>query len=211
LVSFFEVVTFFGVAAFFAWLEFLALLNDFATRLISQPVYQHDWEVQQQLRNNLVQISDYFLVSFLFSATAIVADYFYHYPVQLGSYVFGDLVRSLWVLSIVVISFLAGIITLCVPIGYVRSIVRGDRDLLAKPLPVSGTLGLCYLIAVMLGLDWLGYTTIQFYYGNIVAVGAGFLTLVGIKYRKSRLGLPLVLAPLWSWITISAYLYLVHP
>lgn len=214
MVSFFEVITFFGVAAFFAWLEFVVLLNDLASQFdhtdpaasMRSPLLLS--LARREARRNLVGISDHFLVSFVFFATAVGANYLYHNAVWIGPYFFGSLFHSSLLYVIFVTLFPTGIITFCVPIWYIRGILRADRDLVTKPLNVSGTLGLFYFIAMMVSVDWLGYTSTQFQYGTEVAVIAGVLTIIGVvrTLKKQRFGEILILTPLWLWIFLSLLL-----
>lgn len=212
MVAFFEVITFFGVAAFFAWLEFLSLLNDIATQFDrSESLYR------QEAKHNLVGISDFFLASFVFYSTAIGANYLYHNGVWIGPYYFTTLYHSPVAYIIFAVLFPVGILTFCVPIFYIRSILRGDRNLLTKPVSVSGTLGLCYIAGLSLGIDWLGYISTQFPYSDVVWLLAGCLTVLGIYLtikRQRRFGAPLifvlVFAPIWVWVLVSAFLYLIR-
>jgi hypothetical protein len=212
LVTFFEVITFFGVAAFFAWLEFLTLLNDLASELESR-LRQQERVSSPTVRSNLVAISDYFLASFVFYGTAVVADYLYHNAVRFGPYDIASFYHSIWLMFIVVVSFVAGTIVFLRPIGYIRSILRGDRNLLSEPFGVLGTLIVSYMIAASLGLDWSLYVVVlRNQYGLVVFLLAGALTFVGAwriarPLAKPLVGLLLLLSPLWLWIPVFLFLH----
>jgi hypothetical protein len=189
LVSFFEVITFFGVAAFFAWLEFLTLLNDLAAQFersefVASSPYSAWLRLfnRRQARHNLIGISDFFLVSFLFYATSCVANYFYHNRFYVGNLLVTLFYHNYLVIGAELLFFGAGIVTFAVPIEYVRSILRGDRRLQSKFTNVSGTLAFCYLTGLVLMLDWFSYFVIKFPYSDYVWFLAGCLTFYGL-YR----------------------------
>lgn len=135
VLPFFEVITFFGVAAFFAWLEFLTLLNDLATQfetsVKTEPNVKTSTRSIHEKRRHLVGICDFFLVSFLLYAIAAVADYLYHNGLYVGSYLV-TLAHNPLLYIILVSTFVAGLITFLIPIGHIRSILRGDRQLWGK-------------------------------------------------------------------------------
>jgi hypothetical protein len=197
LVTFFEVITFFGVAAFFAWLGFLPLIGDQLAGIGG-----HDLE---RARANLVIIGDYFLASFLFCATALIADYLFHNGGTAG---FPSLIHSPTLLLIIGVFFVAGIVTLLAPIYYIRSIWKGQRDLVTShPLEVASTLILCYITAFMLFLSWVNYTNIPLALGGVIwgltACASVLGTILIAKYIHSQqslrvaIGFILCSAPLW--------------
>ncbi len=196
LVAFFEVITFFGVAAFFAWLEFLALLNDMVSHVIPSQ--------RKQARQILVGISDFFLMSFVSFATAIIADYLYHNGFYIGSYFFGALYHFPLVYFMVVWFFPIGIVAFCIPTLYIRAILRGERALVTPTQNVFRIMGALFNTALMFFTAWLGYTLIPFLYSNIVWAAAFSSTILGLllTVKKMRFRDILLFAPLWLFMML---------
>lgn len=218
MVAFFEVITFVGVAAFFGWLEFVPLLNDLAqqswhsaTAKVRSP-YSAMF-IRRKVKENLVRISDLFLSSFLFNLTAVIVDYFYHNTVWIFSYHLIILLHAP-VLYIIIVSFIgAGLMTLLLSILPIRSILRGDRNLLMHTRNISQILFTGHAIVLMFALDWIAnMIASDFPYGSIVVVIAGLLTVLGavMRLKKRRVGIVIMVAPIWVWVTVWVLLYLLH-
>jgi hypothetical protein len=211
LVSLFEVITFFGVSAFFAWLGLLPLLNDLLP--------PEDDLSLDRARENLIAISDYYLVSFMSFATAIVADYVFHNGIPFFFPYFYHLPILYFVIPVV---FAVGIFTLLLPVYYIRSIWKGKRTLAGmNPTVVSGALLTLYFMSIMLFLAWIGYINSTSSFRNIMWAGVGFMSVLGIllplKYKvrtrfKRGIVQVLALAPVllillnWIWDIIRVHL-----
>ena len=110
--EFFDLVAFFGIAAFFAWLGYAPLQSQRITGIAQ--------EKRENARQNLSKITDYFLVSFLFYSITAMCDYMMHSTVFIG--------QRPYIFLAVGTSFLFGLLTLFVPMIYIRTIGRGGKD-----------------------------------------------------------------------------------
>lgn len=175
--------------AFFAWLEFLTLLNDLASHVDSSypvensPFSVYDWRQlssRKEARRNLVRVNDFFLMSFVSFAVSVVAEYLYHNAFYIGGYFVGTLYHSFFLYVVFMSLFPTGIVTFCVPIKYIREILRGDRSLVNIPQNVSSIVGLLFILAFMFIVAWLGYAIYPFQYSYVVWSAAYCLTILGV-------------------------------
>lgn len=130
LVAFFDLITFFGLASFFAWLAYVPLQKDVLDEFRGKKDFF-------DARDNFYTINDYFLVSFLFYSAAIVFDYLIgSIPLLVGKSYGPDLVLALVDLLRLLAGacFCAGVVTLALPMYYMRRVGKGDMNLATSRL-----------------------------------------------------------------------------
>jgi hypothetical protein len=209
LVTFIEVISFFGVSSFFAWLAFVALQNEQLERYKNAP------EDLKKARTRLFTIYDFFLISFTCFVISFVADYLVHME-NMAVVIYFDTYHAWQVYGIVGAFFILGLLTLALPISYIRSISSGKSDPVTVDPPSFITTFSCFLLAVMnlvtalAEYGMIGYWDDSFWWGVwriswvliLVVSAAGFLLLlhgwnaaIESKIRNgSLLFLPIILA-----------------
>jgi hypothetical protein len=118
LVAFLDVITFFGLASFFAWLTYAPLQRDVLDD------FKQDEEHYVKARKNFYRINDHFLISLLFYSAAVISEYVLH-----GGFQGNVFYASAPLRFFVGVCFLAGLVTLSLPVWYMRSIGTGHVDL----------------------------------------------------------------------------------
>jgi Kef-type K+ transport system membrane component KefB len=121
MAEFFELISFFGVAAFFAWLGYAPLQG--------QRILGLKTKKPEEVKKNLYKITDYFFISFLFFSIGLVCEYALHYP-PLAVFDETSVLRPA-----AGTCFLFGLFMLFVPMVYIRTIGRGDKDFGEVNLP----------------------------------------------------------------------------
>jgi hypothetical protein len=121
LVAFVDLITFFGLASFFAWLAYAPLQRELLKDFEGTDFFD-------KARKNFYTINDYFLVSFLLYAAAIVVDYLVHTKTIAG--LWGNPVYGWSSLYFIIgTCFVAGLLSLAAPMWYMRAVGKGDMDL----------------------------------------------------------------------------------
>jgi hypothetical protein len=210
LVVFFDLVTFFGLGAFFAWLAF--------ARLYDKELREEFPDAVEKVRRNLYTINDYFLISFMFWATGGILDYLYHLRIigpLSGNWWYNPLYNDSFTYLIMGVLFLVGLVTLALPMTYIRAIGKGKNDLSKiDPPDFPHTLGvfICTSFGTFFGV--LGMMNYPPLIGRIVYAVATLLTYCGaslaLKHWRQNdsiggLGFLLTFSPFF-WLLILAFL-----
>jgi len=201
LVEFFDLISFFAIASLFAWLVYAPLQGQLILNLDATK------QNQERARQNLLTITDYFLISFSFYCIAAVADYL------------ANILPTLYRLGFIIIvgaAFVFGTTTLAVPIMYIRTIGRRRgkagkqaRDMASiTPPPFTLTIEVTYIAAFQ-----TAFSTILIYtFSTLVAkILLGVFVLVSyygtirlLKYwgtvtrRANSLNVTLASAAFWA-------------
>lgn len=148
MVTFAEVISFFGAASFFAWLAFIVFQDEQLTD------YAQDLKKLKIARVHLFTVYDFFLMSFACYAVAFVADYLVH--LTDGYLLIGfDTFHSPLLYGIIGAFCILGLLTLALPLAYIRSMSKGTTDPLNVNPPnfahtlVRFPLGIMNLVAAM--------------------------------------------------------------
>ena len=132
LVQFFELISFFAVASLFAWLGYAPLQR----QLVKESV---DPSKEEKASKNLIRMTDYFLVSFLFYSGSAIFDYILHRLSKID-YFYAPVYLAVGV------TFLFGTALLLYPMFILRGkgvSILGDID----PPHFMETLGMTWLVA----------------------------------------------------------------
>jgi hypothetical protein len=187
LVTFVDVVTFFGVASLFAWLTYGPLQRDLLEDFGGINIVR--------AKRNFYTVNDYFLVSFLFYSADIVGEYTLHTS-RLYWIGFNPMYQMGFLRLVIMACFFGGLLTLCVPVWYLRSVQKGDRSLDQDLLPdFAFTLYVSSVTVIGLALDFEGFMATYFRWWSPaawalaeVAEVVGFpLVILAYVYERRRL------------------------
>lgn len=204
LPAFVDLITFFGLAAFFAWLAYAPLQRD----LLED--FEEKKETYDKARDNFYTINDYFLVSFLFYSTAMIAEYLVHtaFIPMFGRNPIQDYPPLYLVIGI---SFLGGLVTLAAPMWYMRAVGKGDMNLATAKLPDFGdTLGFSGGATLSIVISAASFVTASmvrrvFWFSMVILALLG--VVLAMKYYHSKIrqtvGGLLILVPMIVWFVMA--------
>jgi hypothetical protein len=211
LVEIFNLIEFFGVASLFGWFTFARLTDEEIEKIQGK-------KKQKVARNNLLAITNYFLISFAFYSVAGITDYLYHHKGQ----PYAALMPEMVLFRATLVLFVLGTLVLVIPFAIVSSIPRFGRNLGdIHPAPFDYTVALFSFSAFMSITGWS-----QPLYGpmadwaKLPTFISGFLPLAGLfvglwyywtgkpepKMNRKVVVvnfLVLILAPFWIAIAIA--------
>lgn len=195
------------MSAFFAWLGFTPLQSENLLEGLEGGFLRRG-------RRNLYVVNNYFLVSFVFYASAAIGDYLVNSQTD---YWLGlvNPYRHFWLLYIIVgLCFLIGVVTLVAPILYMNPILKGDKTVDSiNPAGAGYALGMCasVLINLVITLGSIMITShlvVKVFVAvmGCVSVLSGFMLM---KYWASprwklRIGDLLVCGPCISFVLLAA-------
>ncbi len=213
LVEIFNLIEFLGVASLFGWFTF--------ARLNYEEMDKIGAKKRETARRNLVAVSNYFLISFLFYSLAGIGDYLYHH----GNHPYAQFFPADVLFRFTLEFFVIGTLVLVAPFVLVGSITRFGRDLGdIHPAPFDYTLSLFMVTAVTSLVAW----TTPIFVATVMPIWlietsyfvSGFIPFVGLyiglRYfwkdglkpsmnRKLVLGSLFLLtaAPIWVIVVIT--------